>query len=122
MSSFEELEVWKKCREFRNEIAEHTKLFPRNEEFRLTDQLKRASRSVTANIAEGHGRYHYVDNIKFCRNSRGSLNEVLDHLICAYDEKLIGDSDLKRLREKYDECFRSLNGYISYLNSKQPPG
>ena len=122
MSSFEDLEVWKKCREFRNEISVHTKQFPKNEEFRLIDQLKRASRSVTANIAEGHGRYHYIDNIKFCRNSRGSLNEVLDHLICAHAERLIDDSELKRLREKYDECFRLLNGYISYLKSRQQSG
>jgi four helix bundle protein len=119
MSSFEDLEVWKKCREFRKDVSEHIRQFPKNEEFRLVDQLKRVSRSLTANIAEGHGRFHYVDNVKCCRNSRGSLNEVLDHLICAYDERLITGDDLNKLREKYNECFRLLNGYISYLKSKQ---
>lgn len=89
MDSFESLEVWKKCRQFRIEISELLKVFPDEEKYRLIDQLKRSTRSITANIAEGHGRFHYLDNLKFCRNARGSLNEVLDHLICACDERII---------------------------------
>jgi four helix bundle protein len=81
MNSFEDLETWKKCRQFRNEISLLIKQFPAEEKYRLVDQLHRSSRSVTANIAEGHGRFHYQDNLKFCRNARGSLNEVLDHII-----------------------------------------
>lgn len=94
------------------------KNFPADEKFRLIDQLKRASRSITANIAEGHGRFHYQDNLKFCRNARGSLNEVLDHLICAFDELLITEDQLLDLRRKYHECYRLLNGYIAFLNKK----
>ena len=52
----------------------------------MVDQLIRATRSITANIAEGHGRYHFQENIQFCRQARGSLTETLDHLICAQDE------------------------------------
>jgi len=89
MDGFEDLEVWKKCRQLRIEIAELLKTFPGEEKYRLIDQLKRCSRSITANIAEGHGRFHYQDNLKFCRNARGSLNEVLDHLICTCDEMII---------------------------------
>jgi four helix bundle protein len=80
MDSFESLEVWKKCRQFRIEISDLLKAFPDEEKYRLIDQLKRSARSITANIAEGHGRFHYLDNLKFCRNAHGSLNEVLDHL------------------------------------------
>src|ERR1700760_914155 len=95
-----------------------TKGISNDEKYRLIDQLTRASRSVTANIAEGHGRFHYQDNLKFCRNARGSLNEVLDHLICACDEAFISDQRLSDLRNKYNECHRLLNGYITFLTNK----
>jgi four helix bundle protein len=65
------------------------KTFPEYEKYKLTDQLIRSSRSITANIAEGHGRFHYSDNSKFCRNARGSLLETKDHLITAFDEGYI---------------------------------
>jgi|SRR5882757_6528802 len=118
MNGFEDLDVWKRCRDFRIEISALIKKFPTEEKYRLTDQLIRASRSVTANIAEGHGRFHNLDNLKFCRNARGSLNEVLDHLICACDEELITTEQLKQCRGTYEECFRLLNGYISFLDKK----
>ncbi len=118
MNSFEDLETWKKCREFRRYISLLLKQFPADEKYLLVDQLKRASRSVTANIAEGHGRFHYQDNLKFCRNARGSLNEVLDHLICACDESIITTEQLEDSRRQYDDCFRLLNGYISFLTKK----
>lgn len=118
MNSFEDLEVWKKCRQLRIDISILLVQFPDEEKYRLIDQLKRCSRSVTANIAEGHGRFHYQDNLKFCRNARGSLNETLDHLICACDESIINNEQLQEFREKYNECFRLLNGYIAFLKKK----
>ena len=118
MNSFEELEVWKQCRDYRISIHNILQHFPVDEKYRLVDQLRRCSRSVTANIAEGHGRYHYGDNIKFCRNARGSLNETLDHLICACDEEIISIEKLNELRISYENCFRLLNGYISYLKTR----
>jgi four helix bundle protein len=118
MDGFEHLEVWKKCRQLRIEVSTLLKGFPTDEKYRLIDQLIRSSRSVTANIAEGHGRFHYLDNIKFCRNARGSLNEVLDHLICASDELIINGDQLDYFRTKYIECFKLLNGYIAYLKNR----
>jgi four helix bundle protein len=118
MNGFEDLEVWQRCRQLRIDIFMLLKNFPAEEKFRLIDQLKRSSRSVTANIAEGHGRFHYLDNLKFCRNARGSLNEVLDHLICACDESIITEQQLSSHRETYKECFRLLNGYIAFLKKK----
>ncbi len=85
----EDLEAWKKGRSFRKEISLLCKKLPKEEKFRLIDQLIRASRSITANIAEGHGRYHYQENIQFCRQARGSLLECKDHLYCALDEGFI---------------------------------
>jgi four helix bundle protein len=118
MNSFEELEVWKQCRSYRIAVRNLLVSFPIEEKYRLVDQLIRCSRSITANIAEGHGRYHYGDNIKFCRNARGSLNETLDHLICANDEDIISSQKLNELRISYENCFRLLNGYIAYLKTK----
>jgi len=118
MNSFEDLETWKKCRQLRQDILKLVKRFPVDEKWRLADQLISNSRSVTANIAEGHGRFHYQDNLKFCRNARGSLNETLDHLICASDEEIISTNEFNDLRQKYDECHRLLNGYITFLTNK----
>jgi four helix bundle protein len=75
-----------------------------------------ASRSINANIAEGYGRYYYQDNIRFCRIAKGSLEETLEHLITAYDEKYISIEILKAAKEQHENCLKLLNGYIRYLN------
>lgn len=96
-----------------------TKSFPKDEKFKLIDQMIRASRSVTANIAEGYGRFHYQENIQFCRHSRGSLTELQDHLTVASDETYISVEVEIELNKKIEECIRMLNGYIRFLkNSK----
>lgn len=113
--SFEDLEVWKECRKFRNQISTTTEKFPKEEKYCLTDQIKRSSRSVTANIAEGYGRFHFQENAQFCRQARGSLTETLDHLICALDLGYINEVDLSSHRIQYEQCLKLLNGYIAYL-------
>ncbi len=118
-NNFESLEVWKECRSFRNQISTLVKTFPSEEKYRLTDQLIRASRSVTANIAEGHGRYHFQENIQFCRQSRGSLSEILDHLICAFDENYITEEQLDDFRMIHEKCMKLLNGYIGFLQKQK---
>ena len=88
---------------------------PRDERYRLGDQLLRAARSTTANIAEGYGRFHYLDNAKFCSDARGSCWEVLDHLIAGNDESLISAELLGRGREFVAHAVKLLNGYMNYL-------
>src|SRR5205809_7396984 len=69
--SFEDLECWKQCRMLRLFVARQiVPALPRDERYRLGDQLLRAARASTANIAEGYGRFHYLDNAKFCSNAR----------------------------------------------------
>lgn len=63
-------------RELRNEEKILIKGFLDHEKYELVSQMRRASRSVTHNIAEGYGRFHYQENIRFCRISRGSLHEL----------------------------------------------
>ena len=118
-STFETLEVWKAARELRKEISALAKTLPPVEQYRLADQMIRASRSVTANIAEGHGRYHYQENIQFCRQSRGSLYELLDHLTVALDENYITEEIFKSFRSGMFKVTKILNGYIRYLKGKK---
>ena len=115
MNSFKELEAWKSCRQLRVEIWVLVKKFPFEEKYRLTDQLIRSSRSATSQIAEGFGRFHYLENVHFCRISRGSLNEILDHLSVALDSAYISIEEHDKFEVQTITCIRILNGYIRYL-------
>ena len=85
-----------------------------------TDQMIRCSRSVTANIAEGFGRFHYQEYAQFCRQSRGSLFELIDHFTVASDEMYITQAELESWKKKVQECLTILNGFINYLlNAKE---
>jgi len=122
MASFTDLETWKQARKIRNIISGLVKGFPVEEKYRLTDQVVRSSRSIGNNLAEGHGRFHYQDNIRFCIMARGSLTETLDHLIIALDEQIITNEMLLTFQAEYDSCLRLINGYIQYLKSKKVEG
>lgn len=111
--NFEELIVWQKSRQLKNEI-----FIPSEEKYRLTDQIIRSSRSINAQIAEGHGRRTFPDRIKFCTIRRGSLSETLNHLIDAFDCKYISSLVLDEYRMKIIEVEKLLNGYISFLQKK----
>ena len=118
-SGFETLEVWKEGRELKIAISALVKGFPPIEKYRLSDQMIRASRSVTANIAEGYGRYHYQENIQFGRTSRGSLFELIDHFITAYDENYISEESCNMFKDKIDILIAKMNGYIAYLKKRK---
>ncbi len=120
MKAFTDLEVWQKSRALRTTISELTKTFPADEKYRLSDQIIRSSRSIGNNIAEGHGRFHYVDSSRFLITARGSLIETLDHLIIALDEKYISEDIFNKFKADCEECLRMLNGYINYLRNQQP--
>lgn len=114
--TFEDLECWKACRVLRVFVAKTVvPVLPKDERFGLKPQVLDAARSTTANIAEGYGRFHYMDNAKFCSNSRGSSWEVLDHLITANDEGMISDEMLAEGRGLVNTAVKLLNGYMNYL-------
>jgi four helix bundle protein len=114
--TFEDLDVWKVCRNLRTQIATTVYTFPKEEQYRLRDQLIRASRSVTANLAEGYGRFHYAENLQFARQARGSLYEIIDHLTVAQEEKLISDETFTLVRESVLRAVLVVNGFIRYLS------
>lgn len=115
LKSFEELDVYKKCREFRQSISDLAKSLPAAEQHKLAGQMLRSSRAVTTAIAEGFGRFHHQENIVYCRQSRGSLMETLENLNIAFDEGYINAETLEQFRNNQQDCLRLLNAYISYL-------
>jgi len=117
--SFEELECWKACTDVRRFISELVKNYPKEEKYSLVDDMKRAARSTTHNIAEGFGRFHFQENIQFCRHSRGSLHELIDQLITSKDDGFISDEDYEKGRNLISKAMALLNGYINYLSRQK---
>lgn len=118
INSFEDLECYKACRQLRLNISELVKTLDVTEKYRLVDQMIRCSRSITNNIAEGYGRFHFKENAQFCRQSRGSLYELIDHIMIACDEKYITEDKKNELKVEIESCIRILNGYIKYLTAQ----
>jgi four helix bundle protein len=115
ISTFEDLDVWKVCRALRINMATLVSTLPKEERYRLADQILRASRSVTANLAEGYGRFHYAENVQFARQARGSLYEILDHLSVACDEEFVSSETFDLKREEVLRAIAVVNGFIRYL-------
>ena len=115
IESFEDLFVYQKAREFSRKIAELVKGLPANERNKLRDQMTRARRSITNNLAEGYGRFHYQENIQYCRQSRGSICEIVDDLIECFEENYIEGEKFNSLKEEAYSLMKILNKYIGYL-------
>jgi four helix bundle protein len=114
-STFEDLEIYRKAREYRRKIYEMMRKLPLEEKYNLDPQMRKAVVSITNNIAEGHGRYHYQENIQFCRQSRGSLEEIIDDLNVCLDEQYFPEDFINGLKTSGYELLKALNGYIKYL-------
>ena len=119
--NLDKLEVWVRAKGFALEVyKEVVPHLPSDEKWNLTQQLKRAAQSIPANIAEGHGRFHFLDNVRFCYIARGSLTEVQSHMALAYDLGYLSDEIYKRMITHADSIGKQLNNYIAYLKrSKQ---
>jgi four helix bundle protein len=109
---FKDLEVWRTARELRRELYRMAKALPDVEKFGLASQIRRAAISVTANIAEGFGRFGYQENAQMCRPARGSLYELRDHLTTCVDEGYLGPAEGERLDALIQTVTRLVNGYL----------
>src|SRR5450432_2645099 len=98
--TFEDLDVYKVAREFRKKMYAVTRSLPGFEKFELASQIRRAAVSLTNNIAEGHGRYHFADQVRFFLGSRGSLQELVDDLNICADEKYLGTDAVEALKNE----------------------
>lgn len=117
--SFRDLEVWKESRVLRQTAYRLAMRLPK-EERPLQEQTKRSAVSITANIAEGYGRFHYQENIQFCRQARGSACELLDHATTMLDEGFVSAEEYKEFEGQVERVLKLLNGYIRMLaNSKK---
>lgn len=112
IQNFWELEAWKIAHELTLDIYRITKDFPKQEMFGIISQLRRASSSITANIAEGFARYHFKDKIRFYYQSRGSCAEVQNYLMLGRDLGYVSESDFNLLMDKSFQAARLLNGLI----------
>ncbi len=118
-NKLETLNVYKSAKEIRKKIFELANTFPKEENFLLKDQIIRSTRKCPANIAEGYGRFHYQENIQFCRIARGSLFETLDHLSVALECDYIPIAVYNSRIEQINNLLKQLNGYINYLKSQK---
>jgi four helix bundle protein len=112
IKDFKDLDVWQVAREFRNEMYKVVRALPEVEKFALGTQIRRAAISVTANIAEGFGRFGYQENAQFCRQARGSVFELRDRLTTCVDQQYLSASEGQRLDLMAQRVAQILNGYL----------
>jgi four helix bundle protein len=117
--SFEDLEVYKSASDLRKRVYSLIKMLPDVERFNLQSQMRRAALSITNNIAESHGRFHFQDKARFLLQSRGSLEELIDDFNVCMDERYVGQEELRGLKEQSYKLLKQLNGYIAYLRNQK---
>ena len=119
--NLDKLEVWVRAKNFAlavyKDVVPH---LPPDEKWNLTQQIKRAAQSIPANIAEGHGRYHFLDNVRFCYIARGSLTEIQSHISLSHELGYLSDQINNDMTAHAESIGKQLNNYIAYLKrSKQ---
>ena len=112
VKDFIDLDVWKAAREMRRQVYAVSKKLPDLEKFGLAAQLRRAAVSVTANLAEGYGRFGYQENAQFCRQARGSIYELRDHIVTCMNEGFISKDEGAQLDAVMQRVAMILNGYL----------
>ncbi len=117
MKDFHELKVWQKAHQLTLAVYQITAAFPRTELYGLTSQLRRASASIPANLAEGCGRNGDAELARFCSIAMGSASELEYHLLLARDLKLIASKDHDELSQRAIELKRMLAGLLQKLNA-----
>ena len=117
--TFEDLEAYQVAREFRKAMYQVNRQLPSFEKFELGSQIRRAAVSLTNNIAEGHGRFHYLEQLKFCLNARGSLEELIDDLNICEDESYLPVTEIGTLKQQGWRVHQVLAGYMRWLRERK---
>ena len=117
--TFEDLEVYKAAREFRKKMYGVARRLPDFEKFGLASQIRGAAVSLTNNMAEGHGRYHFADQVRFFLGSRGLLQELVDDINVCNDEKYLEGDEITELKGEAWRVLGLINGYLRYLRDRK---
>ncbi len=120
MQNFEKLDVWQKAVTFANQCYRHTSVFPKEEIFGLTSQIRRASVSISSNIAEGSSRSSKQDYCRFIEIATGSAFETLSLLSISKDQEFINKDNYKKLTETCIEIIQMLSGLRRALKDGTP--
>ncbi|WP_375323655.1 four helix bundle protein [Flagellimonas sp. GZD32] len=112
-----DLDVWKESRQLVKLIYDLTKVFPKEEIYGLTNQLRRCSCSIPSNIAEGCGRKTPNDTIRFLHIARGSLYELETQLFLSFDQEYLNQKELDFVKNQLVLCKKLLNGFINYYST-----
>ena len=115
----DDFELYRLARAFRVKVYQLIRQLSAEEKYALAPQMRRAAVSITNNIAEGHGRWHYKENMNFCRISRGSLKEIIDDLNVCEDEKYGEQTMVSQLKQEAYALIPRINSYILYLKKSQ---
>jgi four helix bundle protein len=116
---FEDLECYKLAVQVLKESYSLARQLPDIEKHNLSDQMRRSAVSATLNIAEGYGRYHYLESLRFFYYARGSLMETLSAFVSCEAVGYIDQDKLTQLRQLAHSTLRALNGYIRYVRRQQ---
>jgi four helix bundle protein len=116
---FEELRSYQLAQVLLKAAYKLAKKLPDYEKYNLASQLRRAALSTALNIAEGYGRYHYPDKLRFFYYARGSLYETPSAFVSAHNAGYIDDVQLGWVRHTFDEAAASLNAYINYIRKQK---
>jgi four helix bundle protein len=114
-TSFEEMPLWQQAHALALRVYEVSASFPKQEDYGLTSQLRRAAVSIPANVAEAFGRYHYRDKLNFYYHCRGSACETRSHLLYAHDVGYLNDDAFDHLVQDLDVIMQQLNTVIATI-------
>ena len=117
-NDFTEMPIWNKAMDVAVAIFDLTKNLPRTEDYGLTSQIRRSAESISANIAEGFGRYHKKDKIKFYYYSFGSVKECLDWDEKAKVRELISEENYIKIFETLQSLPKELHQLINFTNER----
>jgi four helix bundle protein len=118
----DDFELYRIARAFRKRVYRLIRLLPPEEKYALANQMRRAAVSVSNNIAEGHGRWHYQENIRYCRVARGSTDELIDDFNVCEDEGYGDQTLIAELKTEAYDLIRRINGYFAYLRKSKQGG
>ena len=116
--SFTDLKAWQKAHQLTLEIYKITKDFPSEERYGLVDQMRRASISVSSNIAEGFSRHSTKEKQQFYHQALGSLTELQNQLLVARDVRYIANDVFQVLAILSVEVSKLIRSLLKYLNTK----